>query len=182
MDLDAIGHAILSTAPEPLYVQTRQVVADTFNVPLTPTGVDRAALGRIIFNDQAQRERLNMIMADPMRTYFRRSLSGKRGIIAVNAALIAEFGWSPVVNNNTLLIDVNRATQEQRLQGRGHDATEIERRINGQHTTAQKAAIFEQEIETYDHGHTWKIDNSDGTTINFDELFHMIADGIGYKS
>jgi pantetheine-phosphate adenylyltransferase/dephospho-CoA kinase len=174
MDLDRMGHEILSTASAPLYSRTRQQIADAFGVPLGPDGIDRAALGNIVFSDPKRREELNAIMANPMRTYFRRALNGKKGIIALNAALIAELGWSNVVNNNILVIDVDKKTQADRLRTRGHADAEIERRVNSQYTTEQKISIIESEIERYDSGRIWKLDNS-GAAIDFDALLKGIA-------
>ena len=183
MDLDAIGHEIISTAKEPVYQEARDRIAAEFNpsLLLSDGTIDRKLLGSIVFTDPAKLAKLNELMATPLRTRFRSTLNGKKGIVAVNAALIAELGWTDVVNNNALLIDVDQTSQVRRLKARGHSDDEVTRRISSQYNTAQKRSLFEEQIAKQDHGKLWTIDNSDGKTTDFETLLKTIAQDLNYK-
>jgi pantetheine-phosphate adenylyltransferase len=68
MDLDRIGHYILSDSPEPKYQETRKRIVLQFggNLMEKDGSVNRSALGAIVFEDPRKLSQLNEIMLKPI--------------------------------------------------------------------------------------------------------------------
>jgi pantetheine-phosphate adenylyltransferase len=162
IELDQIAHDILSTLNEPVYVSTRKKISSRFGKHLIQQdgSIDRKVLGEIVFNDQSALEELNRIMENPLHVRLRKELQRKDGLIVVNAALIAETGMSYISNNNTLLVYVDKNTQESRLLSRGLTSEQIKRRLQSQYNYSKKRQKLEENIQRSNHGTIWTIDNS----------------------
>ena len=52
--------------------------------------INKEKLGSIVFNDSKKLEKLNEIMTKPVMVRLRKEISGKKGIIIINCALLAE--------------------------------------------------------------------------------------------
>jgi pantetheine-phosphate adenylyltransferase len=92
IELDHIGHQILSSLSEPRYERVREEIATTFGKGLRNSDgtIDRKGLGAIVFNDKGALNELNEIMETPLLVRVRKELQNKQGLILFNAALIAE--------------------------------------------------------------------------------------------
>lgn len=178
VEMDELGHDILGRLSEPAYVSVRENIAELFGKQLLKEdgSIDRKALGATVFNDPKKLKELNGIMREPLLTRLYREIYGKQGTILINAALLADLDMTYLCNNNVILVDVNTATQERRLQERDDMTQEqVARRVNSQYSTEGKAERIQVAIASSGHGRLWRIPNNDGD-INSHELTTLLED------
>jgi pantetheine-phosphate adenylyltransferase len=169
INIDALCHQILDESTEGLYVKTRQGIICDFKdledvmLPGSDNFIDKKILGNIVFGQHDQMEKLDGRMRKPMLVKITREKYGndKKGLILIDGALIAEFGLTYVSNNNVILVDVDKITQEKRLLSKGLDHDQIRRRKESQYTTERKRLEILKRISDDKNGHLWEIDNSD---------------------
>ena len=166
LELDHIGHQILGELQEPKYEEVRRQVAQAFGPQVqSPDGtIYRRALGEVVFNDPAQLKKLDEIMYTPLLVRLRRELYEKKGLVLFNAALIAESHLTYLCNNNVILLQVDKPSQERRLAGRGLTAEQIQRRLASQFTHDQKREKIQEAIDKDHQGQIWHLPNSDGNS------------------
>ncbi|MBN1410845.1 MAG: pantetheine-phosphate adenylyltransferase [Spirochaetales bacterium] len=165
IELDHIGHKILGELSEPLYREIREQIAREFGGQIRNKDgtISRKALGEIVFNDQSKLDELNRILATPLLVRLRRELYTKKGIILINAALIAESNMAYICNNNVVLVTVKKEDQKARLLKRDLTDKQVEKRLQSQYNAEQKREKVNQAIEAENHGRLWIQDNSDNT-------------------
>lgn len=165
IDLDYIGHQILGDLKQPIYDEARTQIVETFGVKVRNDDgtINRKNLGTIVFSDSQELDKLNKIMKIPLATGLNNELYGKTGLILFNAALIAENNKSYISNNNTVLIYVNKETQEKRLRARGLNEEQIIKRLGSQYSFLKKKEKLEDAIKKEDHGKIWVVDTSEGS-------------------
>ncbi len=163
IELDHIGHQILGELTDPVYIQIRQEIARLFGEHLLDTKgfVNRKALGEIVFDDRVQLQKLNQLLNTPISVRLRRELLGKRGIILINAALLAEADMLHICNNNVVLIEIAKDAQKKRLEQRRLSPEQIETRVSCQYDTREKKERIAEIIERDQYGRIWEVDNSD---------------------
>ena len=185
IELDYIGHQIIGGLKQPAYQEVRETIAKTFGQELKqPDGrIDQKALAEIVFNDKHQLEKLNEIMHNPILTRYRKELYGKKGLVLVNAALIAEWDVSYLCNNNVVLVNVDKPVQEKRLKKRHLEKDDIETRLATQYSFEEKKQKIEQGIEEDNNGKTWILDNSDDSKSDEEitRVFQEVVDELGAK-
>lgn len=162
IDIDNIGHQILGSLQEPLYINFRNSITDKFGKKLmTPNGfIDRQELGKIIFNSPQKLEEFNKAIYKPILLKLRRELYGKKGIVLLDTALVAESKMSYLSNNNVILVSADKEIQKKRLDNRGYTLEQIKNRMNSQFTGELKEQMIKDRITKDFHGMLWKIDNS----------------------
>ncbi|MEO0875443.1 MAG: pantetheine-phosphate adenylyltransferase, partial [Bacteroidota bacterium] len=162
IDIDKIGHQILGELTAPIYCELRKEIAKKFGVSTSGEHcfIDRRRLGEIIFQDRAKLDYFNQLIYKPLLLQLRRQLYGKRGLILLDTALIAETQMSHLCNNNVVLIDIDTETQEQRLIERGYSKAQIKHRLNSQFTFNLKREMLEKRIAQDHHGKLWIVDGS----------------------
>lgn len=162
IELDNIGHQILEELKEDLYENTRRKIIEEFGESFKLPGgmIDRKALGEIVFNDSVKMNRLNEFMYHPLLARLRREIYGKRGLIFMNAALLAESNMTYLCNNNVIIISADGLIQEKRLKERGLSLAQIRRRKESQYSAAEKIATVNKKIEADNYGKLWLLDNS----------------------
>jgi len=184
VDIDKIGHELLGKLEEPLYKSLRQEIAQVFGTTLlTETGfINRQVLGQIIFNASDKLELFNNTIYKPLLLRLRRELYGKRGLIILDTALIAESNMSYLSNNHVVLVRTNETTQKERLNNRGYSEEQIQSRLNSQFNTARKESMIEQQIADDMHGKLWQLDNStDNAPKSIADLFAEVTTHLGLK-
>lgn len=176
IDLDKIGHAILSSAGQPGYQLVRQSIIQTFgpSVANEDGSIDRKALWAIVFNDPKQLATLDEIMKPAMHISIRKAITGKKGVILLNGALLAEAWLAPFVNNNVVVVDVDPALQVTRLQGRGHADEHITARIQSQRTAKQKEQVFNDAIKQTGTGTLTPLLNNDADQATLKRTFDQM--------
>lgn len=162
IDIDRIGHQILGELTEPIYCEFRNKISEEFNVPTSGKDclIDRRKLGEIIFRDRSKLNYFNKLIYKPLLLQLRRQLYGKRGLILLDTALIAETQMSHLCNNNVVLINIDSKTQENRLEERGYSKTQIKHRLDSQFNFALKKEMLEDRIRQDYHGKLWVIDGN----------------------
>ncbi len=165
IELDNIGHDILEKLTEPAYMQIRKEIGELAPTSIEPDGfINRSVLGSIVFNNSNKLKKLNEIMTKPIMVRLRKEISGKKGIILINCALLVESHMLHICNNNVILIDVDKDIQKKRLLYRGLTEEQIQTRLDSQHTYKRKKFQIEEKIRNSCHGNLWTIDNSKNTT------------------
>lgn len=148
IDADAVGHGLL----EPGGAAVEPVVAAFGEEVLTEGAVDRAKLGRIVFDDPEARKRLNGIIHPLIyREMAARCASlAQEGhiVVLVDAALIAEDGQREPWLDGLIVVTCPREIRLQRLvEGRGISCEEAERRMAAQSEPEKKVALADWVIQ-----------------------------------
>ncbi len=167
IELDHIWHKILGELKEEKYVKIRRDIIEYFGkeVANEDGSINRKALGEIVFRQPDKLIKLNEIRYTPVMVRLRRELYDKKGIILINAALLAEAEMSYVCNNNIILVNVDKEIQEQRLKQRGYEHSQIMHRVSSQYNTNEKREKINEIIKNDGYGYLWEIDNSKDATI-----------------
>ena len=185
IELDFIGHYILGKGMEPAYVAVREQIQKTFGTEVMSANgyVNRAILGEKVFNDYSELKKLDDIMRTPMTVRLRRELSEKKGLILLNAALLAEANWLSICNNNTIVVDAHSEVQYERLRNRQLNEEQISRRLGSQYSTAQKENYVLDKIQQDNNGRLWKFDNSTlGNETNIQALYDSIKQELRFDT
>lgn len=148
IELDNIGHQILGELTEPVYVELREKIAETFGREVMKADgfIDRKVLGEIVFKNPPKMEELNKLMYTPLLMRLRRELYGKRGIMILNAALLVELRLMHLCNNNVVIVKVDKFNQEKRLRARSLRQEQINHRLSSQYDQEKKEELCRNEI------------------------------------
>jgi len=171
IDLDEVGHYILSA--ESPYQGTRELLVDTFGrrVAANDGSINRRNLGRKVFGNREELNKLNQIMQHPIASELEVQLGYKDGLFFIEGAVIPETDAGELCDYNFLLVDSNRESVYRRLRERpNHDDREIDKRIRSQLSLFEKRIKLERMIEEVGYGNIWVIDNSDNTENRVYEL------------
>ena len=124
IDLDALVHSIYAQTQKGYYPQLTDSLKQIFGktVLAKTTGIDVPSLRRELFA-LPQREtkqalfRLQEAIKQPLKSRLREEQYGLRGLIILEAPMIAEYNQLSLVNNNVILITIDPKEQRKRLQG-----------------------------------------------------------------
>lgn len=179
IELDHLSWQIQDDLKEEKYEVVRKQIVDTFGAEVgnADGSINRKALGEIVFADQKKLERLNEIMDTPILVRLRRELKDKKGLIFLNASLLAEAGMGQLSNYNMILLSVDEVTQEKRLLSRDLDKEQIKRRLKSQYDFAHKKEQLEKEIEVNRQGKLWVLENQ---VDNDSEIKEMLQNVLAY--
>ncbi|MFN3405360.1 MAG: pantetheine-phosphate adenylyltransferase [Cytophagaceae bacterium] len=180
IDLDTIGHEILENLSEPVFVKLRETLIEEFGqeIKLENGFINRKALGKIVFSDLSKLERLKSILYKPLLLRLRRSLYGKRGLILLDAALLAESRMAYLCNNKVILVKTSKELQIKRLKQRTYSDEQIHSRIQSQYSYEKKLQFLEKEIEDKGCGVIFHIDNSNENEGNIRSVFEQVISEI----
>ncbi|HYT95561.1 MAG TPA: pantetheine-phosphate adenylyltransferase [Gemmataceae bacterium] len=142
IDFDRIAHDLLLGRQERVYQELRAQICVRFGL----AALDRKALGTIVFSDPEKLTCLNEMMRVPLLTRLRAELAGKKGVLLINAALLAEADLLHLCNKNVILVTAEESVRMERLRGRGLSDEQIWRRLASQYTTEEKRQKIEQRI------------------------------------
>jgi len=178
IEMDDIGTQILEKLEEPSYLRVREKVVESFGARVRNRDgtINRKALGEIVYRDAGHLNELNRILERPLMVRLRRELRGKRGLILLNSALLAESSLTHLCNNNVILVTCDKDSQEKRLRGRGLDMLQIQRRLASQYRESEKREKIQARIGEARQGSLWEADLSDDTlSAQAGRLFHELA-------
>ena len=156
LDCDAIYHEMLKTNAE-----LRQALTDTFGPVFDKNGLDRQKLGKIVFGDSAELEKLNGIIYEflPRELERRMAAYGLAPIIAVDAINLIESGLCKLCNR-TVAVLAPKEDRIKRIMARDNISEEYARlRVE-----AQKDDSF------YRENCTDVLINNAGTVSVFEEM------------
>lgn len=176
IELDDLARQIQSDLKEEKYELVRKKIINVFGTEVLNLdgGINRKVLGEIVFSDQKKLQKLNEIMETPILVRLRRELKNKKGLIILNAALIAEAKMSQLSNYNTILLSVDEKTQNKRLSERGLSQEQIKRRLESQYDFLSKKKSLEAEIEKNKHGQLWMLNNQKASDLEIKALLKSI--------
>jgi len=175
INLDEIGRYILSVGDEPQFKKIRQDVGTRFCLKSFSNIEDIKKLSSIIFENAEALEDFNKIMFEPMSLQIRKSLRNLKGLVIIESALFVELKFMDIVNNNIILVNVNRDEQIFRMKKRGYDDEMIKNRLKAQWTFKEKLFSI-QDTELFYGGSHWIIDNNCSTLGPIDYINQIIQD------
>lgn len=163
IDVDKIGHRILESQDEPLYKGIRNEIVSRFGEEIREDNgfINRKRLGRIIFDDLDKLKTFNAIIYKPLLLKLRRELYGKKGLILLDSALIAESDMTYLCNNRVIVVGADKSAQLQRLHARAYTAEQITQRMNSQYSHELKLKAIQSLIDRDNYGSILAFD-SDG--------------------
>lgn len=184
IELDLLGHEILEQLPEPKYQQLRAELVRQFGTEIqTKTGViSRQALAELVFADPAKLAVLNELMRVPLLVRLRRASYGKKGLILLSAALLAESDLLSFVNNYVVLVSTTKLVQQQRLAARNLGTEQIAQRVAAQATTAAKQQRITTAIARERYGKLYQFDNSTDAAEAIHKLFDTLTNDLNLAS
>ncbi|RME54507.1 dephospho-CoA kinase [Candidatus Woesearchaeota archaeon] len=164
-------HVNLDVVAKNVLYANKQLIGKTFGTYLVENGrLNVKKLAEIVFSDKMQLEKLNTVMKDPILKEIKKELKTKQGIITLDGALIVDHNITYLCNNNVVLINVDRATQEERLKQRGLTKSQAVARLNSQDCFKLKKFKLEEKIKKDNYG---KIFNGN---VEPSILFNQILD------
>lgn len=174
VDIDYLGHEILEKLQESLFKMLRETIAKEFGEALlTSEGfINTKALGKIVFSDITKLNQLNKLLYKPLLLRLRKAIYGKKGIILLDSALIAESQMSYLCNNNVILIQTNKDVQLKRLKERMYTEVQINERIYSQYNHEKKLTYLEKEIHDKKYGKIMHLNNVEN---NFSESIKKLT-------
>lgn len=178
IDIDKIGHQILESLSEPLYKELREKIAYHFgnNIMNADGYINSKLLGKIIFNDYEKLDQFNKIIYNPLLLRLRRELYGKKGLILLDSALIAESKMTYLCNNNVILVSTQKDLQLSRLKKREYSNEQINQRINSQYSHNQKLQNIQNSVDKDNYGKLYHFENSiEGNKTELTNLFNQIV-------
>ncbi len=117
-------------------------------------GIDRRALGRLVFDDEAARKRLNAmvhpLVAARLKDWLARPVDGTVRFRAAVIPLLHEVGWTEPRWDAVIAVVARRATQLRRLEARGLSHAEACARIDSQWPCECKARLADFVIRNDD--------------------------------
>ena len=169
LDLDRMVHYILGTAEEPRYRLCRQQLIERFGreIQQPDGGINRKRLGQIVFGDPVQMKKLDEVIYEPIMLKLRRELLGRRGLILLEAALLADKDYLYLCNNNVIVVTARPDVQTQRLLARdGSDprgpltAEQAMRRVRSQWSNEDKLANIRSRQQQDHQGFLIHVENN----------------------
>jgi dephospho-CoA kinase len=132
IDADALGHRVLE-----LPAVRAGLVRDWGGDILRDGRVDRAALARLAFRSRKSVARLNRRVHPVILREIRRRISGARGWVVLDAALLFETG-ADALCDKIVFVSAPRALRARRVRSRGWGPGELRRRERFQIPMAYK--------------------------------------------
>lgn len=182
LDMDAIVHHILFVSQTPAHREIRKKIRERF--PLYCDGTmeevlddkERQWLAKLVFEDPANRIVLSSIMYQPILTEMRGKMCGRKGIVLLNAALLAEFDMTMICNHRVILITSPDSVRIDRLKRRGLTDEEINSRIGAQFTDVTKRARIQKKIDLDKYGKLFTFENDETKSLGGEDLYAILKE------
>lgn len=161
IELDHIAHEIYQKLPQPRYAEIRLTLVREFGkkIQAKDGSINRKILGEIVFQSPKKLQLLNEIMYTPILVRLRREIHGKKGVILLNAALIAESSMAYLSNNNVILVKADTEKQRKRLEKRKLSLEQISTRLKSQYDFEEKKKLLDDCIEKTQQGKVWVVES-----------------------
>ncbi|PCJ58437.1 MAG: hypothetical protein COA79_13020 [Planctomycetota bacterium] len=166
IEMDKLGHIILSENDDPYYRLIRDEIADTFGKDLQneDSSINREKLGKLVFKDADKLSKLESIIYDPIRIELNRQTRNIQGLVFVTAALIVEKNLLFRSNNNVILVDASKETRMDRLLKAGFSKEDAENRMKTQWTKEDKVSFISNKIKEHSYGTYIEVNTDNGYT------------------
>ena len=154
ISLDELGKVVYSNDPTPKFLAIRKQINREFGGKLLreDTSIDTHKLGNIAFSSKRKLDKLVRIVLDPILHLLRKRLDefGK-GIFLIEGANLIEGEMTHLVNENIVLVQVDKEIQKKRMAGRGLNEKQIERRFGFQFSNKERTEeITAKQQEEFD--------------------------------
>ena len=154
ISLDDLGKVVYSNDPTPRFLAIRKQIDKEFGGDLLreDSSIDTQRLGNIAFSSKRKLDKLVGIMLEPILHLLRKKLDefGK-GIFLIEGANLVEGEITHLVNENIILVQVDKEVQKKRMAGRGLSERQIERRFGFQLGNKERAEeIIARQREEFD--------------------------------
>jgi dephospho-CoA kinase len=149
INADAVGHEIYLPQSEGW---RRVIQAFGTGVLKADQSIDRQKLGAIVFNDAQARARLNAIVHPLMYDEIRRRIdaqraAGFRGPIVLEAAVLIEANWLPLVDEVWLVVADKPAVIDRVARQRGLSADDVATRVAAQLSDTERRRFAHVVVE-----------------------------------
>ncbi len=165
LEMDKLRHQIALSNDPQFFQGVRDSVSKAFpTVSKEQDGsLSRDSLRATFLGNKSKMEQLEQMTKQSLMSLMRSTLWKKQGAIFVESALFAEQPHLlPIVNNDLLVVEVDKKTQHQRIAGRNpyYDTDEkIVWLTSLQYETHQKVSVIQRVIEDWGYGHMQMVDN-----------------------
>jgi pantetheine-phosphate adenylyltransferase len=171
IDGDALGHYVLHQDQSELGKNVRRKIVDLLGADVMIDGeIDRKKIAEKVFASPVLMKELNELMSKPIMIQLRKSLHGKRGVILLESALLAETEMLSLCNNRVVLMEVDKNTQAARLENRGYSDGHAEKRCQSQFDLGRKRKAIELAILKNSFGRLWICKSGDLSQGNLREI------------
>lgn len=166
VEMDKIGHLILSNHKDPYYRQVRDEITSIFGkrIQNEDSSIDRKKLAALVFDNEANLATLESIIYDPIRIELNRQTRNLQGLIFITAALTIEKNLLFRSNNNIILVDAQESIRTQRLLAAGFTEEEAQNRMRSQWPYANKVKYIEKKIKEAGYGTLMEVNTDVGYT------------------
>ncbi|MEA1936746.1 MAG: dephospho-CoA kinase [Patescibacteria group bacterium] len=177
ISLDDLGKIVYSNDSTPKFLAIRRQINKEFGGKLLKedTSIDTHKLGNIAFSSKRKLDKLAGIMLEPILHLLRKRLDelGK-GIFLIEGANLVEGEMTHLVNENIILVAVDKDVQKKRMTERGLSEKQIERRFGFQFDNKERTEeITARQQEEFDCLFI-KIDGSEKT--NIEEVYEKLQE------
>ena len=149
IDADKVGHEALQRGSE---VQRQVVAAFGGEIVAADGNIDRARLGRIVFDNPEALAKLNRIMHPPMYNIVESQLEEYRrqgvGVVAIDAPLLLEAGWATLVDEIWVTAAADTTVLQRIKERTDLSEQEIMARISTQLPTKERTRQADVVIDT----------------------------------
>lgn len=173
IELDKLAHIIYDSSI-PAYQSVRDKIFNHFNT------LDRKKISEITFGGDEKSNKihvdfLNNVFKDPIRILLRKELRGKKGIILINSALLAEQNFLNDCNNNVILVSAKDEIRHERLSNfRKIDPKIAEKRISFMLSNKEKKSLISEKIKNDRFGEIIHFENNEVDIENIERLYEKI--------
>lgn len=183
IDYDRIAHEIYSptVTPETLYAKTRAKIGQALPGTIAVDGsIDRGALRKYVFESPDAKkhlETLDSIMRNVMLFRYRDIIAEKKGVLLVDAALLAEHGMTSITNHRSVLVNADDELRAARLAQRAEKVgqilsqEQIRTQMQSQDSADTKRAKLQGIVEKERFGFVQDFDSTEPTEQEYENAF-----------
>jgi pantetheine-phosphate adenylyltransferase len=187
ISLDELGKIIYSGDFTPRFLDIRKRIAKRFkkdaikkfgnnaNLMREDTSIDSYMLGSVAFSSKEKLKELTEMVIEAILYLLRKKLEELgEGIFLIEGANLVEQDLTHLVNENIILFEVARKTQEARLKTKGYADEQIKRRIEFQLSDKERIQIIKEKQKQEKHRLFMKI-NTIGR-VNAKDLYEKLQE------
>ena len=97
------------------------------------------------------------------------------GLVLIDAAVLIEYGYTKLCNNNFILVNTNMSIREARLKNRGYDKQAINAMISLQLPFKERKKILEKKLTHSSCGNLWIFENNDCNQYEFKKKVNQLT-------
>lgn len=164
IEMDKIGHLILSNHKDPYYRHVREEVVATFGKEIqnADSSIDRKKLASLVFDNEVNLAKLEALIYEPIRIEMNRQTRNLQGLVFITAALIVEKNLLFRSNNNIILVDAQEDIRIKRLLAAGFTEEEARNRMRSQWPYPNKVKFIEKKIREAGYGTLMEVNTDAG--------------------